>query len=391
MKEIYLDNAATSWPKPESVIRAMENYFHNIGGSSGRSGHRRAIQAGRLVLGARSLAAEVLGVRDDSKIIFTSNTTSALNLVISGIFNSDEIIRSSHAVTTTMEHNSVLRPLNRLASRGLKVTHVPGDSCGRVSPEAVGSAITDTTKLVVVTHASNICGTVNDVEAISRICREKAVPLLVDGAQSAGVVPLDLESIDADFFACAGHKGLLGPQGTGLLYVKDKDGLDAVVTGGTGSLSDSTSQPDFLPDKFESGTPNIIGLAGLAEGCRFLLGRGVDKILDHDRRLMDILLEQLYGTEGLRIYGAGSSLESTGVLSVNIDGLDSSEAGQLLEQNYGLQTRIGLHCAPEAHKTLGSFPHGTVRLSWGWSTSEKQITRAARALKAAVATGRRGA
>lgn len=391
MKEIYLDNAATSWPKPKAVIQAMDNYFHNIGGSSGRSGHRRAIEAGRLILGARSSAAELLGVKDDSKLIFTSNATTALNTVINGIFNSDKLIESSHVVTTTMEHNSVLRPLNRLANLGLAVTHVSGDSSGRISPEAVGTAIKDNTRLVVVTHASNICGTVNDIARIAEICRQKSVPFLIDGAQSAGVVPINLEEIGADFFACAGHKGLLGPQGTGILYVKNKDMLDAVISGGTGSLSDSIDQPDFLPDKFESGTPNIIGIAGLAEGCKFLLNRGVEAVLEHDRHLMDVILEELNGTEGIKLYGTKNSSECTGVLSLNIEGLDSSEAGQQLEANFGLQTRIGLHCAPEAHKTLGSFPNGTVRLSWGWSTTEKEILKAAHALKqTAAAVQRKG-
>ena len=363
----------------------MDNYFYNIGGSSGRSGHRRAIEAGRLILGARMAAAGLLGVTDDSRIIFTSNTTSALNLVINGIFRSDEEIKSSHVVTTSLEHNSVHRPLKQLSDRGLSVTYVAGDSCGRVSADAVGASIRSNTRLVAVTQASNICGTVNDVRHIAEICRKKSVPFLIDGAQSAGVIPMDIEAVNPDFFACAGHKGLLGPQGTGLLYVKNKDALYPSVSGGTGSLSDSTEQPDFLPDKFESGTPNIIGIAGLAEGCRFLLSRGVETVLRHDRHLMDILLEELGSASGITLYGTQNSSESTGVLSLNIDGLDSSDAGQRLEQHYGLQTRIGLHCAPEAHKTIGTFPGGTVRLSWGWCTTEKEILKAAKAVRRTAA------
>jgi selenocysteine lyase/cysteine desulfurase len=232
----------------------------------------------------------------------------------------------------------------------------------------------------VVTHASNICGTVNDIAEISQVCRAASVPLLVDGAQTAGVVPIDIEALGLDFFACAGHKGLLGPQGTGLLYVKDKDSLPAVVSGGTGSLSDSIEQPDFTPDKFESGTPNIIGIAGLAEGCRFLLDRGVESILRHDRRLLEIFLDMLTGIDGITLYGTGDAASSTGILSLNIEGLDSSETGSRLEKQYGIQTRIGLHCAPEAHKTIGTYPGGTVRFSWGWKTSEQDIRKTAEAV-----------
>ncbi len=381
MKEIYLDNAATSWPKPESVIKAMNNYFHKIGGSSGRSGHRRAIEAGRIILNARSAAAGLLGVSDDSGLIFTSNATTALNTVIKGIFHSDADISSSHIVATTMEHNSVLRPVNSLKNKGLEVTLIDGDEFGQVSPEKIRSAIRENTKLVVVTHASNVCGTVNDIESIGTLCAEKSIPLLVDGAQSAGLLPINISSLSIDYFACAGHKGLLGPQGTGILYVKNKDTLYPVIAGGTGSLSDSVEQPDFMPDKFESGTPNIIGIAGLAEGCRYLLTHGVESIYKHDKKLLDIFLNELSDVSGIKLYGMKSSVNHTAVLSINIEGMDSSLVGTLLEERYGVQTRIGLHCAPLAHRTLGSFPHGTVRFSWGWANSEREIIKAAAAVK----------
>jgi cysteine desulfurase / selenocysteine lyase len=380
VKEIYLDNAATSWPKPGSVIKAMNNYFYKIGGSSGRSGHRRAIEAGRLIMNARTAAAELLGVSDDSGLIFTSNATTALNLVISGIFFSDKQINSSHIVTTSMEHNSVLRPVNLLKEKGLDVTLVKADIYGQVSPKQIEAAIKSNTKLVVVTHASNVCGTVNNIDLIGKICSDKNVPLLVDGAQSAGTLPINLDSFDIDFFACAGHKGLLGPQGTGLLYVKNKDLLSPSIAGGTGSLSDSAYQPDFMPDKFESGTPNIIGIAGLAEGCRYLLNHGVESIYEHDKKLLGIFLNELSGIRGIQLYGLETADNHTAVLSVNIDGMDSSQLGTVLEEKYGIQTRIGLHCAPLAHKTLNTFPHGTVRFSWGWATREREIVKAAATL-----------
>lgn len=381
MKEIYLDNAATSWPKPGAVIKAMNNYFHKIGGSSGRSGHRRAIEAGRLILNARTAAAELLGVSDDSCIIFTSNATTALNTVISGMFHSDLEIASSHIVTTSMEHNSVLRPVNLLKDKGLDVTLVNADIYGQVPPEKIEAAIKSNTKLVIVTHASNVCGTVNNIELIGRICSEKNVPLLVDGAQSAGTIPINLDSLGIDFFACSGHKGLLGPQGTGLIYIKNKDLLNPTVAGGTGSLSDSAYQPDFMPDKFESGTPNIIGIAGLAEGCRYLLNHGVESVFEYDKKLLEIFFNELSGISGIKIYGLEGIDNHTAVLSVNIEGMDSSQVGAVLEEKYGLQTRIGLHCAPLAHKTLNTFPHGTVRFSWGWATREREIVKAAASLK----------
>lgn len=381
MKEIYLDNAATSWPKPGSVIKAMNNYFYKIGGSSGRSGHRRAIEAGRLILNARSSAAELLGILDDSGLVFTSNATTALNTVIRGIFRSDQEIASSHIVTTTMEHNSVLRPVNLLKDKGLDITLVNADSYGQVSSEDIGTAIKSNTRLVIVTHASNVCGTVNNIELIGKICHEKNVPLLVDGAQSAGTIPINLDSTDIDFFACAGHKGLLGPQGTGLLYIKNKDLLCPVIAGGTGSLSDSAYQPDFMPDKFESGTPNIIGIAGLAEGCKYLLKHGVETVYEHDKKLLEIFLNELSFVQGVKLYGLETNDNHTAVLSLNIEGIDSSKVGMMLEEKYGIQTRIGLHCAPLAHKTLDSFPLGTVRFSWGWATREKHVIKAAAALK----------
>jgi cysteine desulfurase family protein len=329
------------------------------------------------VLACRELLAELFGVRDPARIVFTKNATEALNIVLCGIFRD-----GGTALTTGMEHNSVLRPLRGLAAAGVCIQSVPADSTGAVDPEEVGRRITPDTKLVAVTHGSNVTGAVNDIAAIARVCRERGVRLLVDAAQTAGCIPIDLERVPIDFMAFSGHKGLLGPQGTGGLFVREERDLPPLMRGGTGSLSDREEQPEFLPDRYESGTLNVPGIAGLAEGARHLLRRGVDKVAAHDRRLREILLESIKGHAGIRVFGPAPGAASTGVLSVLIGGLSSSEAGEALEARFGILTRIGLHCAPSAHRTIGTFPGGTVRLSWGPFTTESDMLRAGGALVA---------
>ena len=380
MKVYYFDNAATSWPKPRSVMKAMEHFFFKGGGNPGRSGHIKAIGAGKIVLKTRELLAELFNIRDASKIVFTKNATEALNIALLGFLKPGD-----HVISSSMEHNSVLRPLTSLEKRGVKVSIVKADRTGLISPERLFECVQDTTRLIALTHASNVTGTIQPVSEVGEFCRKKNIRFLVDAAQTAGTVPIDVEEMKIDSLAFSGHKGLLGPQGTGGLFIRDENEVEPLMMGGTGSLSDREEQPEFLPDRYESGTLNVLGLAGLGAGVEFLLKKGVENIIKHDRQLLEIFLNELSGNPRIQLYGTGDRLKQTGVLSLNIQEMSPSTCGELLEKQGGILTRIGLHCAPQAHKTIGTFPDGTVRLSWGAFTTEKDILTAVKAIKGLVA------
>lgn len=373
-KGIYLDNAATSWPKPKAVCRGMKNYLRKCGGNPGRSGHKRAIEAARIVFEARDALSELFSIEDPAKIIFTKNATEAINMVLHGMLR-----RGDHVVTTSMEHNSVLRPINALREKGVDVTFVPGNDIGIIDPAAIENACKDTTKLIAFGHASNVTGTVQDLKRVSEICRKKNILFLVDAAQSAGVIPINCREIPIDFLAMSGHKGLLGPQGTGCLCLRDTV-PPPLLQGGTGSLSDRDVQPDFLPDALESGTLNTVGIAGLLEGVRYIRNRGIDELYAYDRKLFELFVSGLSALPGVTVYGDIRAAEHTGVLSIRIEGVSPSEVGQILDTDFNIQTRIGLHCAPMAHRTIGTFPEGTVRFGWGPFTTEREIETTVTAL-----------
>ncbi len=323
------------------------------------------------------LLARLFNVEDPSRVVFTKNATEALNLAILGTLR-----RGGHAITTSMEHNSVMRPLTFLKSQGIDVSVVMSDESGRVDPASLRREVRANTSLIVVTHASNVTGTINDIEGIGSFCREMKIPFLVDAAQTAGVLPIDVKKMHIELLAFSGHKGLLGPQGTGGLYISpDVIAPEPLMIGGTGSLSDREEQPDFMPDRYESGTLNVAGLAGLVAGVRYIMGQGIDRIVSFDRHLLHIFLNELSGDERFIIYGPADGEGQTGVLSLNIRGLLPSDVGETLESEYGIQTRIGLHCAPSAHKTMGTFPHGTVRFSWGVFTREKDVLWVSKVLR----------
>jgi len=384
VRAVYLDNAATSWPKPAAVLAAMRRYFFRCGGNPGRSGHAKAVEAGRTVLATRERLAELFGVQDPSRIVFTKNATEALNLVFSGLLKPGDRV-----VTSSMEHNSVLRPLTALERQGVWLTVVQATGDGQIDPEAFCRNVDRDISLAVVTQVSNVTGAITDLDPIGAHCRKMGVPLLVDAAQSAGCLPIDVEALRVDFLAFSGHKGLLGPQGTGGLYIRSERGLEPLVRGGTGSLSDREEQPEFLPDRYESGTLNVVGLAGLGAGVGFLSKRGVGAVRDHERRLLEIFLEGVDKLAGVKVQGPRDPLRQAGVVSLTFDGLSPSEAGQMLEDRFGILSRIGLHCAPRAHRTLGTFPEGTVRLSWGVFTRPQDIIYAVKAVRA-LAGERRG-
>lgn len=371
MEQIYLDHAATSWPKPdlvkEAVLLALEQ-----SGNPGRSGHKLSLDAARLIHGARRTVANFFNAPSPSQIIFTLNATDALNMAIKGL-----VKLGDHVITTCLEHNSVLRPLYSLKNAGKIELTVLGLQAGTVQAAQFANAMRPETALVVTTHASNVTGTIIDIAAVSRICGERGVKLLVDAAQSAGVLPLDLQELDVAAMACSGHKGLLGPQGTGLLYVHPDVDLDFWREGGTGSISHELYQPPFMPDRLEAGTPNTIGIAGLGAGVKYLAEQGLDKVRQREAALTEQLRAGLNKVPGLTLYTPKVSM---GVFSITLEGYGASQLAVALEREYGILTRPGLHCAPLAHQALGTYPQGTTRISVGHSTTEAEVEAVVAAL-----------
>ena len=367
--DIYLDNAATSYPKPKCVIKAMEHYFGNIGANSGRAAYKRAQEASRMVFEARERIAKLIGAKDSSRIIFTLNATEGLNTVILG-----SLKQGDQVVTTSMEHNSVMRPLRFLEeSRGVKIDIAECITDGILEPEEMERKITTDTKLIITTSASNVFGTIMDISKIGSIAGEHNIPFLVDGAQTVGNVPINVEEDKIDILAFSGHKGLLGPQGTGCLYIREGREFSPLKFGGTGSWSELEIQPDFLPDRYESGTLNLIGIAGLSAGVKFLLREGVVNIRKKEQKLTDYLIQRLKEIEVIVIYGPKDSSKQTSVVSINIKDRETSEVGDILYRDHNIAVRCGLHCAPGAHKTIGTFPKGTIRISLGYFNTKEDI------------------
>lgn len=375
---IYLDNAATSWPKPEAVYQAMDSLMRNTGASPGRSGHLMSLTAARIVHEAREALCEFFGIADPSHMVFTSNATESLNLAIKGLLRPGD-----HVVTSSMEHNSVMRPLRALEKAGVELAVVPCATDGSLEPGAVERAIRPNTSLVVLSHASNVVGTVLPVAAVGAIARRCGVPLLVDAAQSAGCYPINVDSMNIDLLAFSGHKGLFGPQGTGGLYIRPglEARLEPLKHGGTGSYSEYEKQPEFLPDKYESGTPNTVGLAGLGAGVRFVMREGLANIRNKEEKLTGLLIQGLASIRGVVLYGNSDPGERVAIVSFNISGVPSSDVALRLEEDFRIMCRPGLHCSPVAHRTLGTFPQGTVRLSPGHFHSMLDMERTLEAVR----------
>ena len=376
---IYLDHAATSWPKPEAVIEAMTRCLRDVGANPGRSGHRRSIEAGRLVYAAREALAELVHAGSPLRIVFGANATEGLNLALHGLLGP-----GSHVVTSGMEHNSVMRPLRTLESRGVRVTVVSCRPDGSLDPAGMESAIGPDTALLALTHASNVCGTLLPIKAAGEIARRHDLLLLVDAAQTAGAVPIDVQADGIDLLAFTGHKSLLGPTGTGGLYIGERVDLarfQPLKQGGTGSLSEREAHPGFLPDLAESGTPNVAGLAGLAAGVRWVLERGVDVIRSHEQVLSRRLIEGLKNIPGVQLHGGGDPSRQTGTVSFNVSGMTPSDVGLRLDEEFGILCRVGLHCAPAAHRTLGTYPGGSVRFALGCFTTAAEVDLALAAVE----------
>jgi cysteine desulfurase / selenocysteine lyase len=377
---IYLDNAATSFPKPNTVPEAIVNFMTRVGANPGRSGHRLSVEAERIRYGARERIARLVNHPDPLRVVFTANVTTALNLVLFGMLRP-----GGRVVVTGMEHNSVMRPLRCLEERGVTVTLVDAAPDGAVDPGDVARALEKPTNLVCTLHASNVIGTLVPIGDIARICRDRHVPYLVDAAQTAGCVPIDLGNDPIDILAFTGHKGLLGPTGTGGLVFSpafDEKLIEPLILGGTGSKSEHEYQPEFLPDRFESGTANIAGIAGLSAGLDYILERGLDKIRAHESALAHRLIGGLGAIEGVTVYGTTDPKRRTAAVSFRIAGIDNADAARLLSDEFDIMCRAGLHCAPRAHKTIGTFAAGTVRLSIGPFNTDADIDAALSAVAA---------
>jgi cysteine desulfurase family protein len=370
----YLDHAATSFPKPVAVVEAVRDYLLHRSANPGRSGHSLSAQAARVVFETRVALAELLGAGDPRQIIFLPNATYGINLALNGYLRDGD-----HVVVSSLEHNSVMRPLRHLRQlRRLKVTTVLSDDEGVLDPQRFADAMRAETRLVVVNHASNVVGTIAPLTEIREAIGE--VPLLVDAAQTAGAVPIDVAGDRIDMLAFAGHKSLLGPQGVGGLYVRPGLDVRPLVFGGTGSGSESDEQPSTLPDFYESGTPNGPGIAGLGAGVRYVQQRGIGEIRQHEQALFTRLRNRLSDIPGVTLSGPADPAKNLPVVSLGMARVQPSELAHVLDRRFGVLTRAGLHCAPEAHRSLGTFPHGSVRLSAGCATSLEEIDRAADAV-----------
>ena len=378
MNSIYLDNAATSFPKPPAVAAAMTRYLTDVGASVNRGVYASAQDAGMTTLLLREGLCRLFRHGDPTHCILTSGNTMGLNMVLRGWLRPGD-----HCLTSSMEHNAVMRPLQDLAEQGVSFDRIPCDRNGRLDPADILPLLRPNTRLVALAHASNVGGTIQDIPAAAKICREHGVPLLLDAAQTAGHWEIDFEGWGLAALSVPGHKGLMGPSGMGALLLSPEfsKNLRPIVTGGTGSASDSEHQPVYMPDRFESGTPNLPGIYGLQAAIEFILETGVETLRQREEALTAQFLNGLRDIPHIRLAGPWGLENRAGVISVDFLEQDNAEAAFRLEQDYGILTRCGLHCAPSAHKTLGTFPQGTVRFSPGWFTSSEEIASAVAAVR----------
>ena len=370
---IYLDNAATTWPKPKEVYTEMDRFFRLSAANPGRSSHRMALAAGQALQRTRLALARLFRVANPDRIVFACNATDALNLALKGLLRPGD-----HVVTSSTEHNSVLRPLKALERRGVTATRVRASGTGWLDPADVRRALTPKTRMIVTTHISNVTGTIFPVGDIGAVAREHGLLYLVDGAQAAGTLPLDLPALPVDLYAFTGHKGLFGPPGTGGLYIGERVDIESFETireGGTGIRSEEDVQTAELPHRFECGTPNTVGLAGLGAGVEFLAGVGLDKVREHEIGLMGRLVGGLVQIPDLTVYGPKDVRSRGAVISFAVQNWQPADFGAALDQSFEIACRTGLHCAPDAARTIGAFPLGTIRLSLSYLNTVEQIDR----------------
>ena len=397
MKQIYLDNASTTFPKPREVADAVYQYMTGVGSNIGRGGYTSAYAAEEAVFAARQLLCDFFGGEDAKNVVFTKNVTEALNVIIRGLLQPGD-----HVLVSAMEHNAVMRPLQLLGREleageeapadAISFSRIPCDSEGNLELEALPRLVQQRTKAVIMTHASNVCGTLLPIDKVGDFCKQRGLLFVVDSAQSAGVFPINMQQLHIDALAFTGHKGLLGPQGIGGFVLREHmvKRLAPFIVGGTGSLSHIESTPRFMPDKFEAGTLNLPGIMGLAAGVRWLNQRGMASLRAHELALTEQLLAGLQGLEQqglLRIVGRRDIVQRTSVVSIAATKQDLAVVAHRLNEEYGIATRVGLHCAPNAHKTLQTYPTGTLRFSMGWHNNEEDIGAALKALREVLSYG----
>ena len=382
MNKIYLDNGATSFPKPPEVADAVYEYMTNIGTNINRGGYQTAYDLEGTVFDTREMLVDMFGASDCKNVVFTKNITESLNVVLKGFLHPGD-----HILCSSMEHNAVMRPLVQLSKQGIEFSRIPGNGNGELVLDEIEGMIRPETKVIVMSHASNICGTINPIGEVGAICRRHGLKFIVDSAQTAGVIPISMKDMNIDALCFTGHKSLLGPQGIGG-FILDEDmigRIDPILSGGTGSISHTEEIPDFMPDRFEPGTMNLPGIIGLHAGLKWINRKGLTAIASHELGLTARFIAGLAPLEAaglLRIIGLRGTENRVGVVSIQTVSVDCADAAFRLDYEYGIMTRVGLHCAPNAHKTLGTFPTGTIRFSFGNFNTEDDVDAAIAALTA---------
>jgi cysteine desulfurase family protein len=376
---VYLDNAATSWPKPEAVYRAVDRFMREVGATPGRGGHRREEEAQRIADETREALARLFHAPDPQGVVFTMNATQAINMALKGLLKPGD-----HVVTSSIEHNAMWRPLKALEQRGVQVTAVPCAPDGALDPADVEAALRPETRLAAMLHGSNVLGTILPIADVGRICHGHGIPFLVDAAQTAGAYPIDVEAMQVDLMAFAGHKGLYGPHGTGGLVVQPGVALETWVEGGSGVESAAEAMPETLPARLEAGTHNAAGIAGLLEGVRFVLEQGVERIRAHEMEMTALLIEGLSEIQGVTVLGPDALTRRTSLVSVTVEGYAPDQLAAVLDQAFDVATRGGLHCAPQAHRTAGTLDCGALRFSPGYLTTAEDVRYAVESLREIV-------
>lgn len=378
MTRIYVDNACTTFPKPPEVPTAMSDFIANHGVNINRGSYSPAYDMEELVYTTRLWLTQLFHGPDCKNVIFTMNVTMSLNMVLKGLLHAGD-----HVLVSSMEHNAVMRPLIQLTHHGVTFDRIPCTTTGELELDQVRGLIKANTKAIIMTHGSNVCGTMMPLQEIGQICHDQGLLFIVDSAQTAGVIPIDMETMHIDALCFTGHKGLLGPQGIGGFIVTDAvaEAMTPLIAGGTGSLSHTEEMPDFLPDKFESGTLNLPGIVGLHASLAYLRKVGIDSIYQKEKALTEQFLHGISAISGLEIVGRKDTTNRTAVVSIVVKNHDNAIVAQELEDQYGIMTRVGLHCAPSAHKTLGTFPGGTIRFSFGHYNTPEEINTVIQAVQ----------
>lgn len=380
---MYFDHAATSYPKPDCVPEQMVHYMKHIGANPGRGSYASALEGDKLLYDTRKALCALLGIPRASNIVFTANSTEAINLAIKGILQPGD-----HVATTGIEHNAVWRPLKKMEQdRGVSIHTIGVSKQGALDMEEASSVLSRGCRLAVFVHGSNVIGNILPVGELTKLAHQYGAKVLLDVSQTAGSLPLDVAKTGADFVAFTGHKGLMGPTGTGGLYIRDGCVLDTLKEGGTGSMSLSPYPPESPPDRYEAGTANIVGIAGLYAAVTYIAGIGVDTVYQHEQRLIKKLMSLLQGNGRILLYGPGQNEERLGLLSLNIEGMDPYDVARILDRNYGMMARAGMHCSPQAHRAIGTIRTGTLRVSVGWFNTEEEMEQLASALLEIAAEG----